>query len=84
MACMETKKREAKIKEKEKKEEGQDEKKVKKTKAGAIIREVNEADWIHTAYQGEGGKKNKVFKCKRCGVDGIRRDNRKVHACLRK
>ena len=31
MACMETKKREAKIKEKEKKEEGQDEKKVKKT-----------------------------------------------------
>ena len=46
-----------------------------------IVREVKEEDWEHDGYEGEGKNKRKTFKCKICGADEIRRDNRRVHAC---
>jgi hypothetical protein len=54
----------------------------KRTKTGNIIGAVNEKDWTHDGYIGEGTKnKKKTYNCKLCEAKGIRSDNRKVHFC---
>jgi len=52
-----------------------------KTKNGAIIREVCEEDWEQDGTVGQGNNKKRTYKCNKCGLSGIRSNNRRVHAC---
>jgi hypothetical protein len=54
---------------------------VKKTKAGAILKQVLEDDWKEYGYVLEGVKKRKTFMCVRCSAVNIRGNNRKFHKC---
>jgi hypothetical protein len=50
----------------QKKEENQQVEEVRKTKAGAIIREINENDWQVDGDVGENRQKKKTFRCLKC------------------
>lgn len=55
-------------------------KEIKKTKAGAIIREVREDDWVFVESKREGkeGRKRDYYKCHKC--DKIcKKNNRSMH-----
>ena len=66
---------------KKKKREEKKEAAVKKTKAGAILREIIETDWEEYGYVLEGLKKRKTYQCKQCNTVNIRGNHRNVHKC---
>jgi hypothetical protein len=50
----------------QKKEENQQVGEVRKTKAGAIIREINENDWQVDGDVGENRHRKKTYRCLKC------------------
>ena len=50
----------------QKKEENQQVEEVRKTKAGAIIREINENDWQVDGDVGENRQRKKTYRCLKC------------------
>ena len=50
----------------QKKEENQQVEEVRKTKAGAIIREINENDWQVDGDIGENRQRKKTYRCLKC------------------
>ena len=54
-----------------------------KTSSRNIIREVNEVDWLLSHSKKEGNKSRDFYKCLTCQKEGVRKNNRRVHACQR-
>ena len=50
----------------QKKEENKQVEEVRKTKAGAIIREINENDWQVDGDVGENRQRKKTYQCLKC------------------
>ena len=65
----------------QKKEENQQAEEVRKTKAGNIIRDIEENQWECDGNIGEKKNLRKTYKCLICFRPGVRSDNRKVHSC---